>query len=487
MTLTGVVTYDFVPAVYVPGEGGGLDFARAQARPVRGGVVRVIEDDALLGSTVTDEDGHYTLTVNASGGDVQVQALTQTQSPPIRVEDNTDGDLLWGVVKRVGTDTTTVDLHAPHGWTGARYEASQRAAAPFAVLDSMYTAAQAFIAVRNTTFPELKVNWSPNNAPQAGDKSRGQISTSHFSPQEGEIYILGLEGADTDEFDANVIVHEWGHYFEAKLSRSDSPGGPHGQGYVLDPRIAFGEAWGTAVAAMKVACTMYVDTVWSNGQLLATGSDAETPPGNDDPTPGVFSEYSLIRALYDLYDNTADGPHDQAAVGLGAVYDVMVGHQRTTPTVTTIGSFLTGLKLRDETNAAYLAGIDATVAYYNIGSIVNDLGQGDDPLFHIYTVAPSLPFNTTLYLGGGHASNTWEQNQYYVFEGTGGTVTFSASSVDDVAFTIYENGTRVAIVDENESGLESYGGTTVADTLYVVIVTGFGQRQGDYPITITIQ
>jgi hypothetical protein len=70
-------------------------------------------------------------------------------------------------------------------------------------------------------------------------------------PSENEIYVLGKALVDTDEFDSHVIVHEWGHYFDANLARSDSPGGRHGPGDVLDPRIAFGEAWGNAVASME--------------------------------------------------------------------------------------------------------------------------------------------------------------------------------------------------------------------------------------------
>ena len=47
--------------------------------------------------------------------------------------------------------------------------------------------------------PALAVNWSPNNVPSAGDKSMGQIGTSHFSPSENEIYVLGkLERVGVD-------------------------------------------------------------------------------------------------------------------------------------------------------------------------------------------------------------------------------------------------------------------------------------------------
>lgn len=91
----------------------------------------------------------------------------------------------------------------------------------------------------------LKVNWSVNNVPQSGDKARGLIRTSHFAPDDNQLYILGKDGVDTDEFDTHVIAHEWGHFYQANISRSDSTGGRHGPGDVLDPRLAFGEGWAT--------------------------------------------------------------------------------------------------------------------------------------------------------------------------------------------------------------------------------------------------
>jgi hypothetical protein len=55
------------------------------------------------------------------------------------------------------------------------------------------------------------------------------------------MFLLGKEDVDTDEFDTHVVVHEWGHYFESAVSRSDSPGGNHALGDLLDARLAFGE------------------------------------------------------------------------------------------------------------------------------------------------------------------------------------------------------------------------------------------------------
>ncbi len=298
-TVSGRVTYDFVPAVYSTSQGAGtLAFNQAEQRPARNAVVQVREGNTVLATGATDAQGNYSVSFDAKGtGALTVVALAKSVSPEIQVVDNTDGKSIWAIGDSIHTGANTMNLYATHGWTGSGYDPNKRAAAPFAILDTMYTEATAFQAVRPVVFPALKVNWSPDNVPEAGDKATGQIGTSHFAPDENEIYVLGKQGVDTDEFDSHVIAHEWGHYFESNLSRSDSPGGRHQGGDVLDPRLSFGEGYGNAIAAILLPDSMYVDTLWGGaGQLGAIGFDAEAPASpTDDPTPSAFSEMSVLR------------------------------------------------------------------------------------------------------------------------------------------------------------------------------------------------
>ena len=481
--VTGRVTYDFVPARYVVGSGGTLYFSQATPRPVRNAVVRVVEGaSTVLATGSTAADGTYTLSFTPGAGALQVQVLARTTAPFIQIEDNTAQNATWAFGNPLATGVTTLNLHAGHGWTGTSFGGSRRAA-PFAILDSMYTAARAFMAVRSVSFPALKVNWSPNNAPQRGDKALGQIGTSHFAPGENEIYVLGKDGADTDEFDSHVIVHEWGHYFEENMSRSDSPGGPHGGGDVLDPRIAFGEAWGTAVAAMVLPETMYTDTSWSGATLSAGGYDAETVPSpTDDPTPNAFSENAVLRALYDLYDSTPDGAFDQVGVGLGTVYDVLAGPQRQTDALTTLASFVTGLKAQPGANGA---GINAVLAQYNVGPVTDDFGAGDSNLSGMFTAAP-IPYSGSIGLGGGFPRNSYQQNQYYVFTGTGRSVIVTANAGQDVSIAALRRGVYAGYVDANTSGTETFSFISVANATYVVALQGNGQVSGNYNVTLTI-
>jgi hypothetical protein len=322
--------------------------------------------------------------------------------------------------------------------------------------------------------------------PQAGNKALGQIGTSHFSPQENEIYVLGKSLVDTDEFDSHVIVHEWGHFFEANLARSDSPGGRHGPGDVLDPRIAFGEAWGNAVASMVLPETVYADSNWNGGQLHSFGFDTENEPNpTDDPTPSGFSESSVLRILYDLFDTPNTGEaFDQVATGLGPIYDVLTGSQKQTFAMTTLASFVTGLKAQPGANGA---AIDTLLARYQVGPITTEFGNGDPGLNGMYTDATTLPFSGSIQLGGGNPPNSWQQNQYYVFNGSGRSMTLTASSSEDVAITAYLQGRIVGQADATTSGTETISlSGSQAGQVYILVLTGFGATAGDYNVNIAI-
>ena len=72
--------------------------------------------------------------------------------------------------------------------------------------------------------------------------------------------MLGKENVDTDEYDASVIAHEWGHYYQSAFSRDDSPGGAHSGGDRLDRRVAFSEGWGNAWSGIALARSNYTDS-----------------------------------------------------------------------------------------------------------------------------------------------------------------------------------------------------------------------------------
>lgn len=466
-TINGRVTYDFVPSVYNPsGHTGTLNFGGSQEKPVRNGTVQLRQGTNVIQTTQTDDSGNYSFDVRpVPPGDLTVVAVAQTATPQIQVEDNTDGNAIWAI-STTFQGGGSHNLRATHGWTGSGYDAPRRSAAPFAILDSMYTASRAYIAARpSANIPLLKVNWSPDNVPQSGDKAAGLIGTSHFSPQENEIYILGKVGVDTDEFDNHVIVHEWGHFFEHNLSRSDSPGGAHSAGDVLDPRLAFGEGYGNAISGILLNDPIYSDTYWNAGGVVGFGFDLAASSPTDDPYPSAMSEMSVMRALYQM-----------RSVGLGVIYDTLVGPQKTTDALTTIGSFVTGLKAQSGVSAST---VNSALAAHGMGPISTQWGDGDTNadwnLRDMYTdVSTSLPASGTIGFDASEEYNKWEQNQYYVVQGNGAQITATAISAGDVALRVFRAGTMVTEMDYYaQGGTEVVHFNTQAGAKYVVVLYGF--------------
>ena len=495
LTVTGRVTYDFVPStalnIGTARESAALEFDKAVERPVRNGIVRIVQGKAgtTLAETVTDEDGGFSISYD-SQDNLMLYALAETRSPPIQVEDNTDQDLVWTLGASLSGRSEVVNLHAEHGWTGASYALGKRAAAPFAILDSMYTASRAFLAARpSLAFPRLRCNWSPKNSTQSGAPAQGKIGTSYFDPQDNELYILGEDGVDTDEFDSHVIVHEWGHFFEKNLSRADSPGGSHRPGDELDPRLALSEGWGDAVGAMVLADRVYVDTSWNAGDGTMTGFsfDAETAPTpTDDPTPSAFSEMSLTRLLYDVYDGKNE-PVDQFGVGLGPIIDVLTGPEKTTEALTTIGSFIATLRGHSDVTAQTSA-LDTLLGSYQISPIISAWGEPDTKLMGVYTRLTSLPASPpSISLEGSYAPNMARQNHYFVFPGNGKTVQVTGTSTQDIALEAFQTGISQGGADDTTSGAEKFTLNTTSGLQYVLVVTGFTKTPGNYDVTVVVQ
>ena len=355
--ISGKVTFDRVPHT----QSSGLDYANTVQNPIRGVVIEAVNASGdVVSESVSDSQGNYSLTVD-SNTEIRLLVKAQLFSDAdakwnFAVTDNTQGNQLYalqGSLASSGPNSRqTRDLHAGHGWTGQSYGES-RSAAPFAILDSVYDAVQAFTEVDpNIDFPALELRWSVNNKTQIGSRALGQIGTSAYFGDEddGVIYLLGEEGRDTDEYDQHVILHEWGHYFEDKLSRSDSIGGLHSLNDRLDARVAFSEGWGNALSAIITGDPIYRD---SGGTQQASGFSFNIETGNI-TNPGWFNEASIGSIIYDIYDETSD-PSDNISAGLDPLYNVMRSNAYIdTPVFTTIFALADGLRREAPEQAATL-------------------------------------------------------------------------------------------------------------------------------------
>jgi hypothetical protein len=153
-------------------------------------------------------------------------------------------------------------------------------------------------------FPQLKIHWT----------SRPRPGTSYFVSARNEAYILGYREEDSDEFDDFIILHEYGHYLMHVFSRDNTPGGPHGLGYKLDPRLAWSEGWANFFACAALDDPHYIDTgisKWDRSGVRLDFNLDEVRPNGD--RPGYWSERSVASTLWYLYARRPGKAH----LGLG--------------------------------------------------------------------------------------------------------------------------------------------------------------------------
>lgn len=314
LTLSGMVTYDSVPhnSNHI-----GLNYAATQIRPVRGAVVQLLNaSNQVVLTGVTGADGGYSFPVNPNQLlRVRVKAeLARTQSPSwdFQVTDNTSNNAAYvmdGGLVSSGTQNSTRNLHAASGWMGTAYS-GERVAAPFAILDTIYMGVQRLLLAGNTRdLPPLELRWSTRNVAASGDVAKGEIETSSFDGN--AIYILGDADNDSDEYDSHVLLHEWGHYLEANLFRSDSIGGDHNDGQMLDIRVAMSEGLANAFSAMMLEDPNYAD---ASGFAQASGFTFNVSRRSR-VNKGYFSEGSVGSVLFNYYTSSHNKtPNDFAPI-----------------------------------------------------------------------------------------------------------------------------------------------------------------------------
>lgn len=352
-TLSGRVTFDWVPALDDFTEGGPkLDYAQKAARPVRRALVEAREGTTVLASTRTDDDGHYSLTVVGAHTvkvRVNAHAVAQGYTPDgigpeacngasfdVEVIDNTRGRASYAVESgsSFSADSSSADVRATLERFGGRY--TTRTAAPFTLLDTVLRELELICTAEpNVDFPKLWINWSENNSTIDGNIAAGEIGTSYHDIIGGQsnIYIVGKDNDDTDEYDDHVVAHETGHYIEASLYRSDSAGGDHADDDMLEPTVAFGEGWGNAVSGMVWEDPIYVDTSGDQQNGGFAFSVAMAPRADD---RGIYSENSTEYLLWELFDR---GDPRQNVGSFAHLHTVLKNDVASTPALTTALTF----------------------------------------------------------------------------------------------------------------------------------------------------
>lgn len=518
--LTGTATFDRVP--FGNAAGTGLDFARVVAAPARGVTIEAVaaSGQSVLASTTSDPTGQFSLSVPA-GTELFLRMKAElrrsgTPSWLVTVRDNTAGDALYAVDTgsfNSGSAPLTRNIHAASGWTAGTGYTGTRAAAPIAILDTIWQAMQLVLTAEPAvTFPELKAFWSPRNVPctpgasgfcdsTAAARSRGEIGTSFYATiasQGASVYVLGSADNDSDEFDQHVLAHEWGHYYQDNFSRDDSIGGPHSTSERLDLRVAFSEGWGNAFAGMVRSDPVYRDSFGAQQH-----SDFAIDVENNAVTfPGWFSEASVQSIFYDLYDSTNDGA-DTVSLGFAPIHAAMRNEIRNSPAFTSVYALVNALRAAQPAQASAIGALATAqliaVAPDDFGG--NETNSGGDvrnlPIYPLVTANTTRQVCSSLPTGGTSATyNKLGNRRYLRFTlAVGGTASLAirnGRAGTDPDVVLYAAGVERGRAEGSASGTETLtlplsAGTYVAEIYEYSNIEGSSPRGSEcFDVTLTI-
>ena len=480
------------------------------ARDVR---VQLVDDGdptyTVIADDFTDHSGRYDFRW-VGPRRVRVIFWSETARPKQRVEDNTNGDSLYGIRSPFDASdaldaavTSHHDITAWSSWDGAEWT-GPRAAAPFAILDTAWGAAHAFAVARpdEAVFPMTPINWSIHNVPEAGDKSLGQIGHAHYSHGEREIYLPGADDIDVDEYDDVLITHEWTHGLDAALFRKDSPGGGHVLGHVKDMRLAWAEGLANGISAMLHHPGAILVNINGVDQASWGGYSLSDDPPSPDPSPGWFSECSVWAILYDLFDpydpaeplDTVQlGPTNQESLGI--LFDILSGPVANSDAFASLFSSIDALRSTTDKgpevdaflNSLYLDPAACNTESSGIDLVADAWGSTET---HYGSWAPNLPdggSGPTVYLdleagtdgfwislrNENDSTNDLTQTRYARFVGNGGYMRVQTDCPDDrdASLGVYRRGVGIGILG-TDNGDESIYFKTEAGAVYAVAVNG---------------
>lgn len=215
---------------------------------------------------------------------------------------------------------------------------------------------------------DADIFWSVSNSTASGTISNGEIGGSFYSND--QIYILGQANSDSDEYDEHVIIHEWGHYLEDNLARSDSVGGSHTLTSRLDFRVALSEGFANAFSGIVKSDPVYRDSFGLN-QSFDFQINVET---NTSTNIGWFNEGSVQTIVYDIHDSVSDS-NDSVSLGFAPIYDAMTSSAyRGQSSLTSVYSLIDKIKTD---NAGVAGSIDTLVNSQGIVTVADIYGTGE--------------------------------------------------------------------------------------------------------------
>jgi hypothetical protein len=304
-----------------------------------------------VAASVTDESGNFTIVVPAGRTfTLGIKSSTQNTAGRVNLEVRDPvtnglyiidrGDPVTGQPFTVAAGTTTLSVTLP---PISSTPSSTRLAAVPNILDAGLDASEAVRLARGSPLPLVTFHWNANS-----------ISGTFFQPIGGlgggpRIVIRGgnSDASNTDEFDDQVIQHEYGHFYVFSTSRDSSLGGSHDGlvgNDVLYPTLAYSEGAANWFAGVIQKFPVIVDSrqitsAAPQGDVINLETRARGS------ARGIRSELSVGEVFWDLVDGAETRPNsdtETVALTFAQINGVLSG-LRSSRAYITINDFFSAL------------------------------------------------------------------------------------------------------------------------------------------------
>lgn len=358
-------------------------FSGSDSKAIRYASVELLDENKeVFAVTATDENGAYNFGYIVPDK-FSVRLLAQVKdSPAPGFSVNDMQRSLYSFVKSSDVDTNT-------GQTALEYlfalDQTQPGAAAFNLLDVVVSAAQYSQQILSINVSDLTIYWE-KGADIASSYYCTEYDTYDCQNDKG-IYILSQKASflndnpDTDEFDDDVIMHEFAHFITENYSVDDSEGGIH---FIdqndSDLRLSWSEGWGTffpsavkywlqlqnpALLSSQSAITTYVDTIGNQSYMFYDISSSEIQDG----FYYASSEAAVSRILWHILES----------FGMPKIWDVFMNYFPVSGYPTSLPVFWDGLLSSDLYSSSELAELESIFAerrvYYQL-----DASEADNTL-----------------------------------------------------------------------------------------------------------
>lgn len=495
----------------------------APLNPIRFAEVRVMDSsNSIVQCAETDGTGSFSFVLPQDTGAYKIEVASRAFNTEntAYVMRNPSGNAYYSITSSIDSQSNTSGLVMVAKASGT-YEAGA-----FNILDQIYKA-QDYLRTKTancnsgpyqdcvpfnayTTSHLVYTYWTPGLSPGVYYGSSRPIS--YYLTGQSQLFIGGGENGNTvdsdmDHFDNSVIIHEYGHFIEDHFGNPDSPGGGHDGESVIDPRLAWGEGWADFFQAAvlfpntgmrpvyrdtsgnydcgSTTCTevgFNVDLNLRDGVIDGSQNDDIPSPSNADE--GIFHEFSITRALYQVimqYDfaeiwANLHGP-TRGMKSTADRFKAMGRFHRLQSTMSPTGNSWATLRSQekqyDNSLAEYATPLKVRPACTAANNAVN---------FHIvYDMMDP---------GGFAYSDLYNNNDFYAYKHNGGPLrvklTWTASILHDLDLYIYPQGYSYGEYwsAAARSDLQTMNGTETINTslpagLYMINVMAYTGKNGD--------